>query len=147
MPLVGRRRGCGCAPWNRQYDSPGLGISGALRSLFRVIGEIWLGERGAGFMKSAERRADAASFHAVSGANSTQAFDWGLAHHRAGRLAEAETSYREVLAAEPNHLRALHLFGLLYHQVGRLDMAAELLHRAITRDGANARLFSDLGVV
>jgi tetratricopeptide (TPR) repeat protein len=98
-------------------------------------------------MKSAEHWADAASFHAVSGADSTQAFDWGLAHHRAGRLAEAETCYREVLAAEPNHLRALHLLGLLCHQVGRQDMAAELLHRAMTRDGANARLFSDLGVV
>jgi hypothetical protein len=62
-------------------------------------------------MKSAERRADAASFHAVIGADSTRAFDSGLAHHRAGRLAEAETCYREVLAAEPNHLRALHLLG------------------------------------
>jgi tetratricopeptide (TPR) repeat protein len=98
-------------------------------------------------MKSAEPRPDAASFHAVSGADSTQAFDWGLAHHRAGRLAEAETCYRRVLAAEPDHLRALHLLGLLCHQAGRLDMAAELLQRAIARDGANARLFSDLGVV
>jgi tetratricopeptide (TPR) repeat protein len=98
-------------------------------------------------MKNAERRADAASFHAVSGADSTQAFDLGLAHHRAGRLAEAERCYRGVLTAEPNHLRALHLLGLLCHQAGRLDMAAELFQRAIARDGANARLFSDLGVV
>jgi tetratricopeptide (TPR) repeat protein len=92
-------------------------------------------------MKSAERRADAASLH------STQAFNSGLAHHRAGRLAEAETWYRRVLAAEPNHLHALHLLGLLCHQAGRQDAAAELLQRAITQDGANARLFSDLGVV
>jgi tetratricopeptide (TPR) repeat protein len=112
-----------------------------------VIGAICLGERGAGVMKGAERRADAASFHTVSGANSTQAFDLGLAHHRAGRLPEAEKCYRGVLAAEPNHLHALHLLGLLFHQTGRLDAAAELLQRAITRDGANARLFSDLGVV
>jgi tetratricopeptide (TPR) repeat protein len=106
-----------------------------------------VGERGAGVMKNAERRADAASFRAVSGTDSAQAFDRGLAHHRAARLAEAETCYREVLAAEPNHLRALHLLGLLCHQAGRQDMAAELLQRAIARDGANARLFSDLGVV
>jgi tetratricopeptide (TPR) repeat protein len=112
-----------------------------------VIGAICLGERGAGVMKNAERRADAASFHAVSGADSTQAFDQGLAHHRAGRLAEAERCYRGVLAADPNHPRALHLLGLLCHQAGRLDMAVELLQRAIARDGANARLFSDLGVV
>jgi tetratricopeptide (TPR) repeat protein len=98
-------------------------------------------------MKNAERRADAASFHAVSGADSTQTFDLGLAHHRAGRLAEAEKCYRGVLTAEPNHLHTLHLLGLLCHQAGRQDAAAELLRRAITRDGANARLFSDLGVV
>jgi tetratricopeptide (TPR) repeat protein len=98
-------------------------------------------------MKNAERRTDAASFRAVSGTDSTQAFDRGLAHHRAGRLAEAETCYREVLAAEPSHLRALHLLGLLCHQAGRQDTAAELLRRAIARDNANARLFSDLGAV
>jgi tetratricopeptide (TPR) repeat protein len=112
-----------------------------------VTGAIRLGERGAGVMKNAERRADAASFHAASGAESTQAFDRGLVHHRAGRLAEAEVCYRGVLTADPNHLHALHLLGLLYHQAGRQDAAAELLQRAITRDGANARLFSDLGVV
>jgi tetratricopeptide (TPR) repeat protein len=112
-----------------------------------VNAAICLGERGAGVMKGAERRPDAANFHAVSGANSPQAFDFGLAHHRAGRLAEAEKCYRGVLAAEPDHLHALHLLGLLCHQAGRLDAAAELLHRAITRDGSNARLFSDLGVV
>jgi tetratricopeptide (TPR) repeat protein len=112
-----------------------------------VIGAICLGERGAGVMKGAERRADAASLQAMSGGNSRQAFDVGLAHHRAGRLAEAEKCYRGVLAVEPNHLHALHLLGLLCHQAGRQDAAAELLQRAITRDGANARLFSDLGVV
>jgi tetratricopeptide (TPR) repeat protein len=93
------------------------------------------------------RAAHAASFHAMSGGDSAQALDRGLAHHRAGRLAEAETCYRRALAAEPNHLRALHLLGLLCNQAGRVDIAAELLHRAIARDGANARLFSDLGVV
>jgi tetratricopeptide (TPR) repeat protein len=98
-------------------------------------------------MKTAEPRADAASVHAMSGADSAQAFDRALAHHRAGRLAEAETCYRRVLAAEPDQRRALHLLGLLCHQAGRQDMAAELLGRAIARDGANARLFSDLGVV
>ena len=31
------------------------------------------------------------------------ALDEGLAHHRAGRLAEAEAAYRRVLAAQPDH--------------------------------------------
>jgi tetratricopeptide (TPR) repeat protein len=98
-------------------------------------------------MKSAGRRADAASFHVASGTDSRQAFDLGLAHHRAGRLTEAEKCYRGVLATDPNHLHALHLLGLLYNQAGRQDAAAELLQRAIAQDSTNARLFSDLGVV
>jgi tetratricopeptide (TPR) repeat protein len=112
-----------------------------------MSGAICPGERGAGVMKRAEHRANAASFHAKGGADSTQAFDCGFAHHRAGRLVEAEACYRRVLAAEPDHLRTLHLLGLLCHQAGRQDTAAELLRRAITRGGANARLFSDLGAV
>ena len=35
-----------------------------------------------------------------------------VAHHRAGRLAEAEKLYRQVLAGDPNHFDALQLFGL-----------------------------------
>jgi tetratricopeptide (TPR) repeat protein len=98
-------------------------------------------------MNSLERRADAASSRCANNTESAQAFDRGFAHHRAGRLVEAETCYREVLANEPGHLRALHLLGLLCHHAGRHDMAAEMLHRAISRDSSNARLFSDLGAV
>jgi tetratricopeptide (TPR) repeat protein len=98
-------------------------------------------------MNSLERRADAGGSRFANNTDSAQAFDRGLAHHRAGRLVEAETCYREVLANEPAHLRALHLLGLLCHQTGRHDTAAEMLHRAILRDSANARLFSDLGAV
>ena len=98
--------------------------------------------RRAGVMNSLERRADAGGSRFANNTDSAQAFDRGLAHHRAGRLVEAETCYREVLANEPAHLRALHLLGLLCHQTGRHDTAAEMLHRAILRDSANARLFS-----
>lgn len=52
-------------------------------------------------------------------------------HHQAGRLAEAEKIYRQVLAQEPNHAQALNLLGLLAGQVGRADAALELIRRAI----------------
>jgi len=52
-------------------------------------------------------------------------------HHRAGRLAEAQAAYRQVLAAEPNHADALHLLGVILGQAGRHQEAAELIRRAI----------------
>jgi len=60
-----------------------------------------------------------------------QAFDLALQHHQAGRLHEAEQLYRQVLAQQPNHAKALHLLGVLAGQVGRNDVAVDLIRRAI----------------
>ena len=57
----------------------------------------------------------------------------GLAQHKAGRLAEAETCYRSVLAADAGHADALHWLGLLALQRGRAAEAAELIGRALAR--------------
>jgi protein O-GlcNAc transferase len=54
-----------------------------------------------------------------------------LRHYHAGRLADAERLYRQVLAADPNHADALHLLGLVAHRVGRHEDAATLIGRAI----------------
>lgn len=56
----------------------------------------------------------------------------GLAHHQAGRLAQAELLYREVLNAHPDQPDALHLLGVLYLQVGQTPRAAELIDRAVS---------------
>ena len=61
-------------------------------------------------------------------------------------MAEAEASYRRVLAAQPDHADALHLLGVIAHQVGRHDLAVELIGQAIKRDGQNPIYFSNLGV-
>jgi predicted O-linked N-acetylglucosamine transferase (SPINDLY family) len=58
-------------------------------------------------------------------------FESGMMHHRAGRLAEAERIYREILVRQPNHAEALHLLGALASQVGQPDVAVELIQRAI----------------
>lgn len=50
--------------------------------------------------------------------NISQLIQTGLEHHQAGRLQEAETIYRAILKEQPQHANALHLLGLIAHQVG-----------------------------
>ena len=71
----------------------------------------------------------------------------GLHYHRAGRLAEAEGLYREVLAAEPENADALHLFGVLAHQVGQHGVAVEAISLAIHYAPERADFHSNLGDV
>jgi tetratricopeptide (TPR) repeat protein len=52
--------------------------------------------------------------------------------------------YRSILAAEPDHADALHLLGVLANQMGRHEVAADLIRRAIARNGASAPYFSNL---
>jgi len=58
-------------------------------------------------------------------------FAQGMAAHRAGRLAQAEQAYRQVLRAEPANFPSLHMLGFLKAQQGRYDEAITLLHKAV----------------
>src|SRR3954447_5631335 len=58
-------------------------------------------------------------------------FRQGQQFHMAGRLAEAEHVYRQVIAAAPRHAEALHALGALALQAGRPDAADTLLSQAI----------------
>jgi len=69
-----------------------------------------------------------------------------MEHHRAGRLAEAERLYRLVCAADAGNARALHLLGVVAHQLGRAD-AADLLARAVALAPDFAEAHNDRGVV
>jgi predicted O-linked N-acetylglucosamine transferase (SPINDLY family) len=51
--------------------------------------------------------------------------------HQAGRLAEAERLYRQVLDAHPDQFDALHLLGLVHYQRGNCAEAVRLIDRAI----------------
>jgi tetratricopeptide (TPR) repeat protein len=74
----------------------------------------------------------------------------GIAHHQAGRLGDAETLYRDALAAQPDHADALHLLGLIASQVGRHDVAVDLIGRAIAQvgksGGDSAHFHANLGL-
>ena len=47
-----------------------------------------------------------------------EALTHALQLHRAGHLSQAEQLYRQVLQADPVNADALHLLGLVAHQVG-----------------------------
>ncbi|MDB5782968.1 tetratricopeptide repeat protein [Caballeronia mineralivorans] len=72
-------------------------------------------------------------------------FARGFAAHRDGRLTEAERDYQAALAAEPSHVDALHLLGVLRHQQGQHAEAAELVRRAVDLRPADAGLQLNLG--
>jgi tetratricopeptide (TPR) repeat protein len=102
--------------------------------------------------RAAARRGPATSSPAetaavVSTRGAAEILQAGLTHQQAGRFAEAETCYQRVLATQPDHADALHLLGVVAHQVGRHDLAVELIGKAIKRNGLNPIYFSNLGVV
>ena len=68
-----------------------------------------------------------------------------VAHHQAGRLAEAEQGYRAVLSADPQHPDALHLLGVLSLQSGRADEAVTLIGKALERSKGVADYWDNLG--
>ncbi len=71
----------------------------------------------------------------------------GLAHHQAGRLAEAERCYRQLLSVQPEHADALHLLGLLAFGARQFDAAIGLISRAIELSPGNAAYHYNLGIV
>ena len=60
-----------------------------------------------------------------------QALQLATTHHQAGRLAESEALYRQVLTVQPQNPDALHLLGIIANQTGHPDAAIELISRAI----------------
>jgi tetratricopeptide (TPR) repeat protein len=72
-----------------------------------------------------------------------QAIQIGLAHHQAGRLADAEGVYRRVLEVDPENREALHLLGLIAHQTGNNELAVQLIGRAILRGPADPHFLNN----
>ena len=60
-----------------------------------------------------------------------QLFEQGVAAHRASKLAQAETLYRQVLRADGKNFAALHMLGYLKAQQGQYDEAITLLNKAV----------------
>jgi tetratricopeptide (TPR) repeat protein len=59
------------------------------------------------------------------------ALQWAIIHHRAGRLPEAEQSYRDILQTEANCPDANHNLGILMVQQGKLELSLPHLRAAL----------------
>jgi protein O-GlcNAc transferase len=84
-------------------------------------------------MNRKQRRAAAKQPHAEL----ASAFSQALALHQAGRLAEAEKIYGQILKVQPNHFDSLHLLGVIYGQRGnhvesvrQIDLALKINPKA-----------------
>ena len=78
--------------------------------------------------------------------NADQLLAAAIAHHRAGRLVDAERLCCQACDVAPNNPHAFHLAGVLAHQLRRSDAAA-LLARAVTLKPDFAEAHNDRGVI
>lgn len=67
--------------------------------------------------------------------------------HQSGRLEDASARYEAILAASPDHAEALHLSGLLLHQLGDPVGGLARIDRAIQVDSANPTYHYNRGVI
>lgn len=67
----------------------------------------------------------------LSAVDIAEAFNRAVQLQHAGRFAEAEPLYGQILAVDPGHAEAFHMLGLLAHQLGNPTKAIELVGRAV----------------
>ena len=58
-------------------------------------------------------------------------FALAMAHHQAGRLAEAEGSFQRILRSRPRDFDSLHMLGVIYAQRGDYAEAVRQIDRAL----------------
>ncbi len=85
--------------------------------------------------------------HSPSAQTADQLVQAGLVHHQAGRLDKANEAYQQALQLNADHPDALHLLGMLAHQVGDHAFAYDLIHLAIHAAPTNPIFHCNLGSV
>lgn len=70
--------------------------------------------------------------------------DTAVAHHEAGRLADAEAIYRDVLADDPDDPEALNLLGLILQDRGEVAESVGMISRAVAIDPGYAEAHVNL---
>jgi protein O-GlcNAc transferase len=73
-------------------------------------------------------------------------FAKALAVHQAGRLAEAENIYKQILSAQPDHFDSLHLLGVIFHQSGDHTEAVRQIDLALKKKPNSSIALNSRGV-
>ncbi|WP_043997093.1 tetratricopeptide repeat protein, partial [Microcystis aeruginosa] len=61
----------------------------------------------------------------------SELLEFAVSEHRNGNLFEAEQAYRTIIKSCPEHAEALHLLGIIAYQRGYLEIAIDLIDKAI----------------
>ncbi len=100
-------------------------------------------------MNRKERRAAKKQGQAVNSSESQQRIgpllQEAVAAHQQGRLEAAAAGYEEILKLDSENPDALHLFGVIHHQVGRGNEAIDLISRAIANGLETELVYNNLG--
>ena len=75
----------------------------------------------------------------------SQTLDLAVQHHQNGNFRQAESLYRQVLQVDPHNAEALHLLGVIAHQVGRNDLAVDYIQQALRLQPRYPIAYNNLG--
>jgi tetratricopeptide (TPR) repeat protein len=66
--------------------------------------------------------------------------------HQAGRLAEAESLYKKIVAAQPDHFDSLHLLSVIAYERGEFASALDQIDRLLARDPGHSLALNHRGL-
>lgn len=115
------------------------------RNFYRRLGEPWAPTITE--LAQALNQESADAVRTDRAADPQAIFREGMACHQAGDIAAAEALYAQVLALDPNHADALHLYGVIAHQHGQHARAEALIRQAIRINPRIPWYFGNLGNV
>jgi len=96
--------------------------------------------------RQSKRRQRAAGKSTRPAAGRRALLDIAMQHHGAGRLTEAERSYRQMLDNDPTDSSALHFLGVIAHQRGDGDAAVGLIETALRHAPGDVEMEMHLGI-
>jgi Flp pilus assembly protein TadD len=75
----------------------------------------------------------------------SELLEFAVSEHRNGNLFEAEQAYRTIIKSCPEHAEAFHLLGIIAYQRGYLEIAIDLIDKAIKIKPNSPAFYNNLG--